>query len=194
MKKYRSIAFLGGADFKPGDQTYVDAYTTAKYLAQMGLTIYNGGGPGVMRASTEGAKSVGGKVVGVTYYPEVPHSNFEGRDPQNAFDEEIVASDYFDRTKKLLILSDIHIVFRGGTGTISEFGMTWAASRIRTGEERPIILFGEFWKTLIEDFRRYMYMRPGEFRLYKIVDSVDEAVNEVKRLVGSDEEGKSRNV
>ena len=189
MKRYRSIAFLGGSDFKPGDQTYIDASMTAKYLAQMGLTIYNGGGPGVMRASTEGAKSAGGKVIGVTYYPNAPLSHFEGRDPQNTFDEEIVTSDYFERTKQLLILSDIHIVFRGGTGTISEFGMAWAASRIRAGQERPIILFGGFWKTLIENFRRYMYMRPGEFRLYKIVESVDDAVNEVKRLVSSDEEG-----
>jgi predicted Rossmann-fold nucleotide-binding protein len=90
----------------------------------------------------------------------------------------------------LLILSDIHIVFRGGTGTISEFGMAWAASRIRDGQERPIILFGEFWKTLIENFRKYMYMRPGEFRLYKIVKSVDEAINEVKRLISPDQEGK----
>jgi predicted Rossmann-fold nucleotide-binding protein len=69
-----------------------------------------------MRASTEGAKSVGGKVIGVTYHPKYPHSRFEGRDPDNLFDEEIVTSDYFERTKQLLILSDIHIVFRGGTG------------------------------------------------------------------------------
>jgi uncharacterized protein (TIGR00730 family) len=185
MKKYRSIAFLGGADIKPEDQTYKDAYMTAKHLAKIGLTIYNGGGPGIMRASTEGAKSVGGKVVGVTYYPKVLHSHFEGRDPQNAFDEEVVTSDYFERTKQLLILSDIHIVFRGGTGTISEFGMAWASSRIRAGQERPIILFGGFWKTLIENFKENMYMRPGEFRLYKIADSVDEAVNEVKRLISS---------
>lgn len=185
MKSYRSIAFLGGADFKPEDQTYKDAYITAKYLAQMGLTIYNGGGPGVMRASTEGAKSVGGKVIGVTYHPKVPHPHFEGRDPENLFDEEITTSDYFDRTRQLLILSDIHIIFRGGTGTISEFGMTWASSRIRTGEERPIILFGKFWKTLIDDFRKYMYMRPGEFRLYKIVTSTDEATTEVKHIINS---------
>jgi len=187
MREYKSIAFLGGADFKPGDATYTDAYLTAKQLAQMGLTIYNGGGPGVMRASTEGAKSVGGKVIGVTYHPTAPHPHFEGRDPENLFDEEIVASDYFDRTKQLLVLSDIHIIFRGGTGTISEFGMTWASSRIRTGQERPIILFGGFWKTLIDDFRKYMYMRPGEFRLYKIVDSTDDAVKEVKRIINSTE-------
>ena len=186
MKKYRSVAFLGGAEFKPEDQTYIDAYMTAKYLAQLGLTIYNGGGPGVMRASTEGAKSVGGKVIGVTYYPDVPRSNFEGRDPKNLFDEEIVTSDYFERTKQLLINGDIHVIFRGGTGTISEFGMAWASSRIRCGQERPIILFGDFWKILIENFRRYMYMRPGESRLYKIVESVDEAVDEVKHLIKSD--------
>jgi uncharacterized protein (TIGR00725 family) len=185
VKKYKSIAFLGGADFKPGDQTYIEASNTAKQLAQLGLIIYNGGGPGVMRASTEGAKSVGGRVIGVTYHPSVPHSHFEGRDPENHFDEEIVTSDYFDRTKQLLILSDIHIIFRGGTGTISEFGMTWASSRIRTGEERPIILFGEFWKTLIDSFKKYMYMRPGEFRLYNIVRSTEEAVKEVKHLLDS---------
>jgi len=192
MREYKSIAFLGGADFKPGDATYTDAYLTAKQLAQMGLTIYNGGGPGVMRASTEGAKSVGGKVIGVTYHPTAPHPHFEGRDPENLFDEEIVASDYFDRTKQLLVLSDIHIIFRGGTGTISEFGMTWASSRIRTGQERPIILFGGFWKTLIDDFRKYMYMRPGEFRLYKIVDSTDDAVKEVKRIINSTEKRVTR--
>jgi predicted Rossmann-fold nucleotide-binding protein len=156
---------------------------TAKDLAQMGLILYNGGGPGVMRASTEGAKSVGGKVIGVTCYPEIPYLNWEGRDPRNLFDEEIITKDYFERTKQLLLLSDLHIIFRGGTGTISEFGMAWASSYIRGGQERPIILFGKFWKSLIEHFRRHMYMRPGEFRLYTIVESVEEAVNEVKRLI-----------
>jgi len=161
VKRYRTIAFLGGADFKPGDQTYIDAYTTAKYLAQMGLTIYNGGGPGVMRASTEGAKSAGGKVIGVTYHPDVSLSHFEGRDPQNKFDEEIVTSDYFERTKQLLLLMIYISSLEEELELYSEFGMAWAASRIRAGQERPIILFGEFWRTLIENFRRYMYMRPA---------------------------------
>lgn len=185
MLKIESVAFLGGAEFKPSDQTYIDAYKTARYLARIGLTVFNGGGPGVMRASTEGAKSVGGKVIGVTCYPKIAYLNWDGRDPKNLFDEEIVTSDYFDRTKKLLMLSDIHVVFRGGTGTISEFGMTWASSYIRGGQERPIILFGGFWKNLIKNFKRYMYMRPGEFRFYKIVESVDEAVNEVKQIISS---------
>ncbi|UCH02712.1 MAG: LOG family protein [Candidatus Bathyarchaeota archaeon] len=185
MKRYKSAAFLGGADVKPNEQTYQDAFLTAQYLAQMGFVICNGGGPGVMRASTEGAKSIGGKVIGVTCYPKIPYLHWEGRDPQNFFDEEIITSDYFERTKQLLTLSDIYMIFKGGTGTISEFGMAWASSYIRGGQEKPIILFGGFWKTLIEYLRNHMYMRPGEFRLYSIVETVDEAVYTVKQLVST---------
>jgi len=185
MKRYKSAAFLGGADVKPSDQTYKDAFMTAQHLAQMGFVIYNGGGPGVMRASTEGAKSSGGKVIGVTCYPKIPYLRWEGRDPHNVFDEEIITSDYFERTKQLLTLSDIYMIFKGGTGTISEFGMAWASSYIRGGQEKPIILFGGFWKTLIEYLRNHMYMRPGEFRLYSIVETVDEAVYTVKQLVST---------
>jgi len=182
-KQYNSVAFLGGAEIKAEDQTYIDAYETAKKVAQLGLTVYNGGGPGVMRASTEGAKSVNGKVIGVTYHPTAPHPYYEGVDPLNHFDKEIVTLDYFERTKQLLLLSDIHIIFRGGTGTISEFGMTWASSRIRTGEERPIILFGDFWNMILDSFRKHMYMRPGEFRLYKIVTTPEGAIAQILDLM-----------
>jgi uncharacterized protein (TIGR00725 family) len=180
-----SVAFLGGAAIPPDDPTYQHASRLARQLAQMGLTIYNGGGPGVMRASTEGAKAVGGTVVGVTCYPTIPYLNWEGRDPDNHFDDEVKTLDYFDRTKQLLLRTDIHIIFRGGTGTISEFGMTWAASYLRGGREQPIILFGAFWQSIIQRFSQVMYMRPGEFRVYRIVQSVDEAIEEVKRILAS---------
>jgi uncharacterized protein (TIGR00725 family) len=182
-KTISSVAFLGGADIPSDDQTYKHASMIARNLAQMGLTIYNGGGPGVMRAATEGAKSVGGKVIGVTCYPKIPYLNWEGCDPHNYFDEEVKTSDYFDRTKQLLMRTDIHLIFRGGTGTISEFGMTWASSYIRGGHEKPIVLFGRFWRTIIQSFNKYMYMRPGEFRVYRIVQSVEEAVDEVKHII-----------
>lgn len=169
--KIETAAFLGGAEFKNDDPEYQSAFEVAKVLAQEGLTILNGGGPGIMRASTEGARSVGGKTIGVTYYPKYDHANYEGRDPQNLFDEEIVTQDYFDRTKKLLEMGNVHLLFRGGTGTIGEFGMTWASSRIHTGHATPIILFGSFWGHVIETFKKYMYVRPGETKLYHIVES-----------------------
>jgi len=133
------MTFLGGADFKPGDQTYIDAYTTAKYLAQMDLTIYNCGGPGVMRASTEGAKSVGGKVIGVTYHPNVPHSHFEGRDPLNNFDQEIETSDYFERKFFSNSLKTAHLGDPAFNDSLIEYWMGHSLSRTQGAYTAPSI-------------------------------------------------------
>ena len=57
------IAFFGYADAKPKSELYNQAYNTAKLLAENGFTIVNGGGPGVMDASTKGAEAGGGDTV-----------------------------------------------------------------------------------------------------------------------------------
>lgn len=178
----KKAAFLGGAEFKKGDQEYADAFATAKLLASNQMTVLNGGGPGVMRAATEGAHEAGGRVVGVTYYPRFPHEHYEGRDPGNVFDEEIVEKDYASRTQKLLELADVHIIFRGGTGTISEFGLTWAESRIHRGHNIPFILFGDFWQEIIAAFKKHMYMRTDEFKVYAVVDSPEQVLVMIRKF------------
>lgn len=175
-RKYR-IAFLGGADIKPSEQVYKDAYRLATKLVQANFEITNGGGPGIMRAATEGAKAAGGRVLGITYHPSYAHKNYEGVDPQNKFDEEIVTMDYFDRTKVMLQNSDLHVVFNGGTGTFSELGMTWASSRIHEGHNKPIVLFGAFWTELLNFIKATMRLRPGELELLTVCASIEEAMD-----------------
>src|SRR3989344_3134549 len=98
--KITYISILGGADWQgegqsdKDDLVYRACYDTCKLLAENGYTILNGGGPGVMRAATEGAHDGGGKVIGVTFYPRYKHEHYEGRDPRNLFDEEIITNDY----------------------------------------------------------------------------------------------------
>ncbi len=178
--KIDKASFLGGADFQPGDDTYQSAFETARLLAGNGITILNGGGPGVMRAATEGAHHAGGYVIGVTYYPEYEHAVYEGRDPLNHFDEEIITANYFQRTQRLLELGNVHIVFKGGTGTISEFGMSWALSRIHHGHSIPLLLFGAFWEEITACFKKHMYMRPDEFRAYYVVTSPEGAMERIR--------------
>ena len=180
--KIKKIAFLGGAGWEESDEVYKSAYETAKLLAKAGYEIVNGGGPGIMRAATHGAHNGGGKVLAITYYPTYKHKNYEGVDKLNKFDEEIVTMDYFDRTKVMLQNSDVHVVFKGATGTISEFGMTWANSRIHEGHSKPIILFGDFWKHIIEEFNTHMAMRPNEPGLLKIVETPEEVLGYIKSL------------
>ena len=170
---------MGGADWKPEDLVFKDAKKTAKLLAENDYEILNGGGPGVMLASTLGAQEGGGKVLAVTYQPPTPKKNFEGVDPDNTFDQEVITLDYFDRTKALLQNSDVHVVFKGGTGTISEFGMTWASSRIHQGHNKPIVLYGEFWHEIIKAFEKHMYLREDEAKLVDIVSTPQQVLDKL---------------
>lgn len=180
--KIHNVAFLGYADSKLEDQEYKDAVETAKLLAQAGYTIVDGGGPGIMRAATDGAHAGNGRVVGITYYPESREEHYEGRDPENKFDEEIITDTYVERTLRIMSYSDVYIIFNGGTGTISEFGMAWGLARIHFGHHRPLILFGDFWHQIIESLGKNMHLRPEELQVYHIVTTPEEALIKVKSL------------
>jgi uncharacterized protein (TIGR00725 family) len=179
-RKIKRIAFLGGSTLKPEDPDFIAAQTTARLLVEEGYNVINGGGPGIMRASTIGGKEAGGYVLAVTYHPSVSHKNFEGVDKKNLFDEEIVTMDYFDRTKVMLQNADCHLIFNGATGTLSEFGMSWASSRIHQGHHKPIILYGEFWNHIIEEIETHMHLRSGEKELLKVLTTPEGVVEYVK--------------
>jgi hypothetical protein len=173
--KIKKIAFFGFSDAKEKGQLYKDAFQTAKILAENGFTIINGGGPGVMKAATLGAKTGGGKTIGVTFYPKEA-TNFEGRDLKNPIDKEIKTANYLARTLKLLDLADCYIVFNGGTGTISEFAMSWGLAYLYFGHHKPLILFGDFWEDVISVFKRHMFLSPRELKVFKIVTKPEEVL------------------
>lgn len=155
-KKARTIqriAVFGYADSIETDVPYKQAFDVCKKLAEAGYTVVDGGGPGIMRAATLGAKAGGGQVVGITFYPE-DAMNYEGRDPKNLFDEEIKTENYVERTLALMKEGQVYIVFQGGTGTISEFGMAWGLARLYFGHHKPLILYGKFWEKLLKRLRK----------------------------------------
>jgi len=181
MKKIQliqNVTFLGYADAKQADDPFKAAYEVAKLCAQKGFTVVNGGGPGVMKASTMGAKSAGGKAIGVTFFPkDIPV--FEGRDETNKVDHLIVVENYLERTLKLLELGHIFVIFNGGTGTISEFGMAWGLARLYFGHHKPLILYGDFWQEIIFAFTKGMYIRSEERNVFKIVNKPQSALDAI---------------
>src|SRR3972149_11885193 len=181
MPKFKNITVFGFADATEKDQVWKDAFATAKLLAENGYTIVNGGGPGVMKAATLGAHAGGGKVIGVSFYPKNAPL-FEGRDKTNLVDKEIVTEHYLERTMKLLEEGDAYITFKGGTGTLSEFGMAWGLARLYFGHHKPFILFGDFWRDMLGAFGKKMYIWRGEVKGYRIVDSPEEVLKEIRRL------------
>lgn len=175
----QNVAIFGYADTSENDQLFQEVRAASKVLAEAGYVVVDGGGPGVMRAATIGAKEGGGKVIGVTLYSEdIP--DFEGRDPKNLFDEEIKTTNYVERTLALMKTGQIYVVFNGGTGTISEFGMAWGLAKLYFGHHKPLILYGKFWENIIKAFKENMLMRPQELKVYKIVESPEEILDAIQ--------------
>jgi len=175
------VAIFGYADALVRGNLYKSVFEVSKRLAEAGYTVIDGGGPGVMRAATAGAKEVGGKVIAVTLHPhDMP--NFEGRDPKNEFDKEIITNTYVQRTLKLMDEGQIYVIFNGGTGTVSEFGMAWGLARLNYGHHKPLILYGKFWHKIMKAFKESMLLRPEELKVYKIVEHPDEVLLAIKEF------------
>ena len=114
-----------------------------KLLAQKAVTVISGGFGGTMEDISRGAKSAGGKTIGVTWYKwEKPL--YKGA---NAFiDEEIVADTLFERIDIMLKKADAFIVLPGGTGTLLELSAVLEHLNKGLIEPKPIIMLGDFWK------------------------------------------------
>ncbi len=179
--KFKKVAFFGDAAITENDSVYQAAYHAAKRLAKHGYTIVNGGGPGVMVAATLGAESVGGKTESVTFSPEHA-TGFEGRYLSNDTDREIKTNNYIERMFVLMERSDIFLIFKGGTGTISELGTAWVLAKLYYGHHKPFILVGAFWRAIIGAMHDNLLIDAKEMDVFRIVDSIDEITVTMKKM------------
>lgn len=153
----QKVTFFGDSAIPEDDPIYKSVWNAAQLLAKNGYAIVNGGGPGVMKAATDGAESVGGTTVAVYWQPKLA-SYFEGRNLANITDESETFSNYLMRTLGLIEHGDAYVVCKGGTGTISEFGMVWAIAKLYYGAHKPVILYGDFWDDLITALQKGMIL------------------------------------
>lgn len=187
-KTIENIAIFGFADASENGRLFKEVLEVTKRLAEAGYTVVDGGGPGVMRAATIGAKEGGGKVIGITLYNEdIP--NFEGKDPENLFDKEIKTKTYVERTLALMKEGQMYVVFNGGTGTLSEFGMAWGIAHLYFGHHKPLILYGQFWKKIIKAIKGNMLLRSHDLEILKIVCSPEEVLEAINKFEEEIEKG-----
>ncbi len=185
--KIEKIAFFGSAEITKDNPLYQEVYQIAQRLAKNDKVIVNGGGPGVMRAATEGAESVSGKSVAVTLYPkDMPE--FEGRDQDNIVSTEIKTANYIERMFGLIYYSDLFICFQGGTGTLSEWATSWLMAYLYYGNHKPIILYGVFWREVMAVIEKHFLICDKEKDVYTIVDDQQQlltAIDEWEKKIAS---------
>ncbi|MDO8570804.1 MAG: LOG family protein [Candidatus Daviesbacteria bacterium] len=187
------VAIFGSAEASPESKLFKETFAVAEALAKSGYTVVDGGGPGVMRAASLGAKAGGGKVIGVTLYPE-DCKNFEGRDSENPIDKEIKTETYVERTLTLMSEGQVYVIFNGASGTMSEFAMAWGLARLHFGHHKPLILYGKFWKQVMKVLRKHLVLRPEEIKVYKIVDSPRGVLQAIKQFEEEIKEGRHQHL
>lgn len=180
-RELKNIAFFGSADIDKDHPVYQEAFKVARHLAYLGKVIVNGGGPGVMNASTQGAESVGGETLAITFYPkDMPE--FEGRYGENIVDVEIKTANYVERMFGLIDHSDAFICFQGGTGTLSEWATAWLLAHLYYGNHKPLILYGEFWHEFMKVIEDNFLIGDKERKVYKIVKNIEELVKAIEEF------------
>ena len=165
---------MGDADAKRYSGHYKAAYNTAYLLAKLGYIIVNGGGPGVMLASTLGAKKAGGKVEIVIITHNKEPKNYESTHKKclALADKTYYEDNYAKRMGKLVEIADAFVFFKGGTGTISEIGLTWELAKFGYGGcYEPLIFYGKFWKKLLNVMKRSLPLTKDETTVYGIASS-----------------------
>lgn len=177
----KKIAFFGDANITETDETYKAAFDVAEALAKERYIIVDGGGPGVMHAATSGAEKAQGETITVTFDP-VNAPGYEGKYVGNVPDEEVVTTNYIERMFKLMEYGDAFIIFKGGSGTISEFGTAWVLAKLYFGHHKPFILFGDFWVDLIDVVRRNMNIDAKEMGVFEICRNVTDVLTTIKRF------------
>ncbi|MBP6989442.1 LOG family protein [Candidatus Shapirobacteria bacterium] len=173
------VAFFGDAHIPQKDPVFVDAFDCSQLLAQKKCTILNGGGPGIMLASTLGAKSVQGRVELVVIDPKnEPKNNYEGQSPKNISlaNRIFTLKSYQGRINKLIKLSDAYVIFYGGTGTLAEMAYVWSKAKFAYPHQRPLIFFGKKWRKIISTLSRELNLEKIEQKICFFANSPDDVL------------------
>jgi uncharacterized protein (TIGR00730 family) len=173
-----AVSIFGSARTPPSDPIYEAAVETARLLAEAGLTIITGGGPGIMEAGNKGAQQAGGISVGLNI--ELP---FE--EASNPYVDISIDFHYFFVRKMMFVkYAQAFVIFPGGFGTMDE--LFESLTLIQTGKivNFPVILFGkEYWAGLLGWLKDRMLsgekISPGDIDLMVVTDSPAEVRDQI---------------
>ncbi len=181
-RSVRKLTMFGSARTLPADAVYVLARDLAARVADAGWMVVTGAGPGIMAAGSEGA----GRAHAFGVNIRLPHE--EGANPFIAQDPKLVEMRYFF-TRKLMLIKESHgyAVLPGGFGTLDEGYELLTLLQTGKAEPAPVVLVetpgGTYWhgwrRFIDEQVIRPGFISPEDVSLFKVANTVEEAVDEV---------------
>jgi uncharacterized protein (TIGR00730 family) len=170
-----AVSVFGSARLPDDDPSYAQAEELGRKLAERGITVITGGGPGIMEAANKGAKDAGGESVGLAI--ELPHEQ-----AVNPYCTRVLNFRYFFVRKTMFVkYAQGFVIFPGGFGTFDE--LFESLTLVQTGkiEHFPVILFGSrYWQPLIDWLRdpvaTHNMIATEDLNLFRITDETNEVV------------------
>ncbi len=175
-----AVSVFGSARTSEDDPEYALAREVSRRLAQEGMAVITGGGPGIMEAANRGAQEGGGLSIGCGI--ELPFE--QGMNPY--VDLPINFHYFFVRKTMFVKYAQAFVIFPGGFGTMDEL---WEALTLIQTEkiyDFPVILFGsDYWKGLMEWVKTTMLadgkISPEDLDLLVLTDSPNEVIEVIRQ-------------
>ena len=182
-RRRRKVTIFGSARTQPDHPDYQSAVELGRKMAQQhGWMVITGAGGGIMEAGHKGA----GREASMGLNIMLPFE--QSANPYIEGDPKLVTMKYFF-TRKLMFVKECSgvVCCPGGFGTLDEALET--LTLMQTGKQTmiPLVLLdhpnGHYWHDLGEFINKNLLdggmISPQDVRLYKITNSIDEAIEEV---------------
>ncbi len=178
-----AVTVFGSARVKPDDPHYKLGVEIGRKLAEEGITVVTGGGPGIMEAANRGAFEAGGQSVGLNI--ELP---FEQQ--PNPYVKKSLTFDYFFVRKVMLVkYANAFVILPGGFGTLDE--LFESITLIQTGKIMPfptILVDSSYWGGGLIDWMKARmlemgYISESDLNYIQVVDTADEAMAIIKQFL-----------
>ncbi|MEN9324571.1 MAG: hypothetical protein RL414_325 [Actinomycetota bacterium] len=160
------------------DKKFIDlAFNLGAGIARSGADLVSGGGHiSAMGAISQGARSVGGRTIGI-----IPQKLVDIELADHDSDELIVVDSMRTRKAKIEDLSDAFITLPGGLGTLEELFEIWVGRYLKFHDKPVIILdpYGVYQPlhALVEHLENENFVKPGMRDLLHWTTTVEEAVS-----------------
>lgn len=183
-----AVSVFGSARTRPGSVFYDTGVEVGRRLAQAGLAVITGGGPGSMEAVNKGAVEGGGLSVGLGI--ELP---FEQE--MNQWVDLGVNFRYFFARKTMFVkYAQGFIVLPGGLGTLDELFEAMVLVQTHKVTSFPIVLIGgEFWGPMMEWLHNTLVgeglVSPEDPNIASVVETAEEAVELVVGAIPGADQG-----
>jgi uncharacterized protein (TIGR00730 family) len=181
----RAVSVWGSARTVPDHPEYELARDVCRRIAERGVAVITGGGPGTMEAANRGAREGGAPSIGLNI--ELPHEQ-----SLNPYCDIGMEFHYFF-TRKLMFVrySQAMVVFPGGFGTLDELFEVLTLNQTGKTPDYPVVLAGSgYWAGLLDWVRERLL---GEGRIsasdYEIAELADDPAEIVARACSGIEVG-----